>query len=284
MSTMSGTRVEAKVRKDTEAWIEPVGRIGLATQGVLYAVVGLLALQVAAGHNDQADQRGAIAAISDQPFGRFLLLVLTIGLALHCCWRLVLAARGTPGDDGAKQWAKRLAELGRGVLYGAFTVVAAKLLVGSSDSGDGGGGGSEQRQAVGTVLDWPGGEFLVTAVGIAVIGTGVWHASKAVTRKFVDNLDLSGRSETTRKVIVVLGSIGYLARGLVFGMVGWFLIEAAVDDDPNHTGGLDKALKRLAISDHGAALLRLVAAGLILFGIYRIIDAWLRKREEVTNP
>jgi hypothetical protein len=283
MSAVSTERVGAAVRRDTESWIEPVGRIGLATQGFLYGVVGLLALQVAAGHNDQADQRGAIEAVGDQPFGRALLLVLTIGLALHCAWRLVLAARGTAGDDSAKEWAKRLAELGRGLLYGAFTLVAAKLLIGSS-SAEGGGGGSEQRKAVGTVLGWPGGKFLATAIGVAVIGTGVWHASQLFTRKFVDKLDLAGRSETSRNVIVVLGSIGYVARGVVFAMVGWFIVESALDDDPNHTGGLDQALKRLAFSDHGPELLRLVAAGLIVFGIYRIIDARLRKREEVTNP
>jgi len=246
-------------------------------------VVGILALQVAAGRNDEADQRGAIQAVSDQPFGRFLLLVLTIGLALHCGWRLVLAARGGPGSDDAKTVARRLVELGRGVLYGAFTVIAAKLLV-SSDDQAGGGGGSEQRKAVATVLDLPGGEVIVIVIGLAIAATGLWHASQVITRSFVDRLDLSGRSETARKAITGMGAVGYLARGVVFVMVGWFLVESARDDDPNHTGGLDQALKRLAASDHGATWLRLTAVGLFLFGVYRVIDAWLRDRSDVTNP
>jgi hypothetical protein len=275
--------VKTDARQHDDEWIAALGRIGLATQGVLYVVVGLLAWQVASGRNDQADQRGAIEAVGDQRFGRLLLLVLTIGLALHCLWRLVLAVRGTPGDDDAGTIAKRLMELGRGLLYGSFTVIAAKLLVDARDKASG-GSGQEQRKAVGTVLDWPGGKAIVVVLGLAVIAAGLWHASKLFTRTFLDDLDLDGCTETARTVITVLGCIGFLARGLVFCMIGWFLVESALDNDPNHTGGLDQALRRLADSDHGDGLLRIVAVGLIVFGVYRIIEARLRTRSAVTNP
>src|SRR3954467_3627538 len=100
---MTGT-----VRRETASWVEPIGRIGLATQGALYAVVAVIALQVASGHSDdRADQRGAIEAVSSQSFGRLLLTALTIGLAFHCVWRLMLAARGAVGDDDATEWLKR---------------------------------------------------------------------------------------------------------------------------------------------------------------------------------
>ena len=283
MSVVSHGRVDAIVRKDTDAWIEPVGRIGLATQGVLYVVVGLLAWQVASGRNEQADQRGAIEAVANQPLGRFLLLIVTAGLALHCCWRLVLAVRGVPGDDDAATVAKRILELGRGLVYGSFTVIAARALIDARDSA-GGGTDEEQREAVRTVLDWPGGEAIVVVIGAAVIATGLWHASRLFTRTFLDDLDLDGRSDATRSVISVLGCIGFFARGLVFCMIGWFLVESALDDDPNHTGGLDQALRRLADSEHGPGLLRIVAVGLIVFGVYRIIEARLRTRSAVTNP
>jgi hypothetical protein len=275
------TNKAADVAREPGRWIEVVGRIGLATQGVLYVVVGLLAQQVASGRNDQADQRGAIEAVADQRFGRLLLLILTIGLALHCCWRLVLAARGGPGEDSAKNVVKRLADLGRGVVYGSFTVIAAKILFEAKDSG--GASGQEQRKAVGTVLDWPGGKVIIVVIGLGVIGAGLWQMSRAITRNFVDDLDLS-RSERTRLTITVLGCVGFVARGVVFCMVGWFLVESALDDDPNHTGGLDQALRRLSDSDHGPGLLRLMAIGLLVFGVYRIIDAWVREDSAVTNP
>src|SRR5262249_52927150 len=123
-------RVEAEVRDKTGSWVAPIGRIGLATQGVLYVLVGILARQVAAGHgDDQPSQTGAIETFADQPFGRVLISVVAVGLALHCLWRLTLAARGDVGPDGPADVIKRLTQLGRAVVYAGFTVVAVKLLL-----------------------------------------------------------------------------------------------------------------------------------------------------------
>jgi hypothetical protein len=194
----------------------------------------------------------------------------------------VLAVRGGAGEDNAKDVLKRVADLGRGIVYGSFTVIAAKILVEAKNSGH--ASGEEQRKAVGTVLDWPGGKLIIMLIGVSVIGAGLWHLSRAVTRNFLDDLDLGRRSERSRVTITVLGCVGFLARGVVFCMVGWFLIESALDDDPNHTGGLDEALRRLSDSDHGPGLLRVMAIGLLVFGVYRIVDAWLRADSAVTNP
>jgi hypothetical protein len=246
---------------------------------VLYAVVGLLALQVASGHtDDRADQRGAIETVASQPFGRGLLLVLTIGLAFHCAWRLLLAYRGDPGDDDAKEWIKRAGHLGRALIYGWFTVTAARVLVESD-----GGSGGEHQKAASKALDWPGGELVLITVGVVVIGTGLWHASKLFTQSFADDLDLERRSDAVKKAVLALGSIGYAARGVVFALVGWFLLQAAIDHDPNESGGLDNALKRLAESEYAPGLLRLLAVGVVTFGVYRVVDALLRKGEAVAN-
>jgi hypothetical protein len=267
------------LRRESARWVEPVGRIGLATQGVLYAVVGLLALQVASGHrSDRADQRGVIDTVASQPFGRALLLALTIGLAFHCTWRLLLAYRGEPGEDDAKEWIKRAGHVGRAVIYAGFTITASRVLIEFDE-----GGGGEQRQAASKALDLPGGNLLLIVVGVIVIGTGLWHASKVFTRSFADDLDLDGRSESARRIVLALGSIGYAARGLVFALVGWFLVQAGIDRDANESGGLDNALKRVADADYGPGVLRLLALGLVTFGVYRVVDAWLRKREAVAN-
>jgi hypothetical protein len=267
------------LRRESARWVEPIGRIGLATQGVLYAVMALLALQVASGHSDdRADQRGAIEAVSSQSFGRLLLFALTIGLAFHCVWRLLLAYRGGPGDDDAKEWIKRAGHLGRALLYAGFTITAARVLF-DADRGTGG----EQRKAASKALDWPAGELVLILVGVAVVGAGLWHASKLVTRSFADDLDLDRRSPALRTTVLVLGSVGYAARGLVFMLVGWFLVQAAIDHDPNESGGLDNALKRLANADYGPGLLRILAVGLFIFGLYRVVDACVRKRAAVAN-
>ena len=274
-------RAEAAVRQHTASWVAPVGKVGLAAQGVLYGVVAILALQVASGHGqEQPDQTGAIEAVAGQPFGRFLLFVLAVGLALHCVWRLMLAARGDVVGDDAATIAKRIGQLGRSVLYGGFTVVATRLLLNTRSSG---GGSQESQKATATVLGWPTGPFLVAATGVVVAGVGVWHARKVFTRSFEDDLDLSDASEMTRKAVLAAGSAGYLARGVAFGLVGWFLVQASVTHDPNDAGGLDSALKRVADADYGPDRLRLLALGLLMFGVYRFLDARYRSREAIAN-
>src|SRR5687768_6870893 len=175
----------ATLRRESARWVEPAGRIGIATQGLLYAIVGLLALQVADGRTtNRADQHGVIDTVAAQRFGHALLVVLTIGLALHCVWRLLLAYRGDPGDDDAKEWVKRAAHLGRALIYAGFTVAAARVLIETERLR-----GDEHRTAASTALEWPGGQLLLTLVGVVMIGTGLWHASKLVTRSFVDHVD-----------------------------------------------------------------------------------------------
>lgn len=266
------------LRRESARWVEPVGRVGLATQGVLYAVVGLLALQIADGHTtDRADQHGVIDTLVAQTFGHVLLLVLTIGLALHCAWRLLLSYRGDPGEDDAKEWVKRAGHFGRALIYAGLTIAAARVLIEAKRHA-----GDEHRVAASKALEWPGGQLLLTVVGVVMIGTGLWHASKLVTRSFVDHVDLDSRHDAEKKVITALGSIGYLARGVVYGLVGWFFVQAAIERDPNESGGLDNALRRLAASENGPNMLRLLAAGLFIFGVYRIVDSFVHNRDALS--
>jgi hypothetical protein len=257
-----------------DRWIELAGRVGLATQGVLYAVVGVLALQIAAGHtDDRADQRGAIEKVSEQPVGRWLLLVLTFGLALHCLWRLFRAIRGTPGaDEDTKSVLQRVAQLGRAVVYGGFAYVAIRILV---DAGRADGGTTQK--AASKALDLPGGSVVLFVVGVVIAAAGVWHARKAVTRSFTDDLDLAGKPEVTRDAAVAAGVVGFAGRGLVYMVVGWFLVHAATQHDPNQSG-VDQSLKRLAAAGYGPQLLRALAVGLFMFGVFRVLDGLLRRR------
>lgn len=272
-------KAERAIRRETGWWVEPVGRAGLASQGVLYVIVGVLALQLAAGHgDDRADQHGAVHAVAAQPFGRLLLVALTIGLALHAVWRALLFARGAPGDDDAADWAKRVGHLGRACVYAGFTWAAVVVLFGSE-----GERGGQQKQGIARVLDWPGGPLLVAAVGLAIVGAGAWHARTAVTRRFADDLDCDRLGERATRVVTALGVAGILARGLAFGLVGSFVVQAALDRDPNEGGGLDDALRRLADADYGPGLLRVLAVGVVTFGVYRIVDASTRTRAAISN-
>ena len=261
------------------------GRVAIVTQGLLYAILGLLALRLAFGnHDDKPSQRGALEAIARQPLGRMLLVIVAIGLAAHAAWRLLLAVRGEPGDDDdGKSVAKRAANLGRMAIYGSFTVAAAGLVLGSRSSAGGGGSGSgaKEKQSTAVVLSWPAGRWQVIAVGIGIIGGGLWNVKRAITRSFLDKLDCSSVSEGRERIVEVVGVAGYLARAFCYVLVGWFLINAGWHHDSRKTEGLDGALREFATTDYGTWLLALLAIGLMLFGCFRVIDGILRKPTEI---
>jgi multisubunit Na+/H+ antiporter MnhG subunit len=249
-------------------------RVGLASQGFLYIVVALLALTIVFGDDAQADQHGAIDAVAAQPFGKLLLLMLTAGVASHAVWR---ASKAIRSDDDEP--AKRLADSARAVLYGGFTFVCIHtLLDAGGGSGSGAGGGSNERKATGTVLDWPGGRTLVVIAGLVVIGAGVWQWRQPFTQRFIEKLRVSQLSDGWRRAVIVLGTIGFIARGIALAIIGWFLVQAAMDNAPDEAGGLDQALHSLA-TDKPWRLVA-VAAGLAAFGLFRIVDGALRRVSE----
>lgn len=275
----------ATATNDTSSGGDPViriGRVALATQGILYVIVGFLAVQVSGGDRDaKPSQKGALENLARQPYGRVLLIVVALGLATHSIWRLLLALRGEPGDDeDSGSVAKRVAHVGRAAIYASFTYFAIRLLVGAESASE--GAANEQRSTA-IVMGWPGGRILVVVVGSCIIASGVWNGYKAVTRKFDDNLDLSGLDEAKAKGIKAAGVAGYLARGVAFALIGWFLITAGWAKNAGKTEGLDGALRNLAASSHGHLWLFIVAIGLMFFGAYRVLDGVFRKPSEIAH-
>lgn len=253
--------------------VEGLGRAGLAARGTLYAVVGVLALQVAAGRTTQTpDKQGALSAIAHQPLGKVLLVVVAVGFAGYAVWRLSAAFLDTEGDGkDAKGWAQRAADLGRGLLYAGFCVTALRLVAGSS-------GDDRTREAdlTAAVLRAPLGRLAVAAVGLAVIGAGVYNGYRAFSGKYRRALDTVEMSRRVRRWLPRVAMVGLVARAAVFGLVGTFLVRAAVRYDPNEAVGVDGALRRLADAPHGPALLAVVAAGLFTFGLFSFLEARYR--------
>jgi len=267
---------DALERASRSDWLEGLARGGLAARGVLYLVVAALAVQVARGHGDErADKQGAMQAVVRQPLGQLLLLVLAVGLGGYALWRFVEAIVGPREDRGSsKAKVKRVGCAARGVLYTAFFVSAVKLLVSSK-----GKSASDNPQSDWTarVLKWPGGTWLVVGVGLAVIAGGVYVGWRGLARKFRKRLKSGEMSPAERRWILGLGTVGMVARMIVFTMIGVFLIAAVRQNDPNQAVGLDGALKRLAGRSYGPALLVVVAVGLAAYGLYSFAEARYRR-------
>jgi hypothetical protein len=251
-----------------------LGRLGLVAMGVSYGLVAVLAIKLALGDGGKAtDRQGALETIAKDGLGRLLVLLLAIGFAGYAIWRFAQALfdRNDAGDD-AKGWAKRAGYAGRGLIYAGLCVTAVAILVGA-----GGGSGGGERKETAWVLDWPAGRVIVAGVGLGVLGAGLWNVFRALTRKFKKQLNIARMSTAEEKAATAAGVAGLLARGVVFGLIGIFLVRAAWDYDPDKAIGIDGALRKLAAQSYGGALLGVVAAGLLLFGVFCLFQARYRK-------
>ncbi len=259
---------EKLVRSDSFEWL---ARAGFAARGVVYVIVGVLAIKLALGSGGtSASQQGAMRAIAAQPFGKMLLILVAIGLGGYALWRLARAALGH-GPEGTDSGIDRVAALASGVVYAGLCAIAIEILLGS-----GGGSGGAQKTTAG-VFGWPAGTWLVGIAGVVLIGVGLYQGYRGVTKDFLGDSKTEQMSPRTRRWIKWIGTLGYLARMVVFCLVGVFLIKAAIDYDPNKAVGLDGALAKVDHASYGPFLLGLVAAGLIAFGAYSLSDSRYRR-------
>jgi hypothetical protein len=267
-------QVQSKGERLAQSWeFEWLARAGFVARGAVYAIIGLLAIKLALGDGGKTtNQQGALATIVKQPFGEVLLTLMAIGLAGYALWRLVRAAIGH-GSDGPDDVKERIDGLVSGFGYAALCVTAVSILVGSG----GGSGGGSPDQTTGGVLGWPGGQVIVAIAGLVIIVVGFEQGYKGITRKFLEKSRTEEMNESVKHTFTVLGVVGHLARMVVFVLIGYFLFRAAIDFDPDKAVSLDGALSALAQASYGPLLLGIVAAGLIAFAAYCIVDARYRK-------
>jgi len=252
----------------TLGWL---ARAGLVARGVVYGVIGVLALKLALDAGGKAtNQQGALQTIAHQSFGEALLVLVAIGLGGYALWRLTRAAVGH-GAEQRDSASDRVAALASGIAYGILCVTAIEILT-SSASGSG-----TPKETTGGVLGWSGGTVLVAIAGAVLIGVAVYQAYKGLARKFLEDAKTGEMSEGVEKGYTALGVFGHVARAVIFALIGYGLIKAALDYNPKEAIGLDGALRDLADASYGPALLGLVAAGLAGFAVYSIVDARYRK-------
>jgi hypothetical protein len=282
----AGTTVE-KVKNQAEQaaqqtvdnpWIERLARLGYAVRGLLYGVVGVLALAVALGRGGATtDKNGALATIAAQPYGKFLLVLIVIGLIGYSLWGFIRALldplnRGTD----PKGIAQRIGYAVSGLSYGALILPTVGLITGSGN----GGAGSGPQDWTAKLMEQPFGPWLVGLVGLIGVAGGLGQIAQGVTTDFKKDFKLGEMSATERTAFTWIGRLGLVARGIVFALLGLFLVQAALNTDPNRAKGLDGALQTLAQQPFGPWLLGFVALGLVAFGLYSLMSArWIQVRK-----
>ncbi|CAL9339832.1 DUF1206 domain-containing protein [Streptomyces sp. enrichment culture] len=273
--TNAGSATAMARRASRQDAVRTGARAGFVARGLLYLLVGVLAVRVAlTGSKEQADRGGALTEVAATPFGAVLLWALGLGLAGMALWRLSEALFGAAGSDSGT--AKRLAAGARFLFYGVIAFLVLSFATG--DRGSGAGSTDRQSQDItGRLLELPGGPWWVGAVAAVVLGTGAVIAVRAVMRTYRKHLSWGSMSRNQRRLMDVTGIAGGVGRGVVLAAIGYFGLKAAAEFDPAEAKGMDDALRAFAQTPAGPWLLVAVAVGLALFGVFSFGQARWRR-------
>ncbi|SDF56829.1 protein of unknown function [Lentzea fradiae] len=238
----------------------------MVVYGAVHVLIAWLALQVAFGGDaKRTDSKGALTELADG--GAWLLWTVAIGLVAFAVWQLILAFVGyTYIGEKRKRLSKRVGSAARavtasGIAFGAFKYATSGSSGSESDQ--------QQKELTAQVLAWPGGQWIVGAVAIGVLVIAGVIAYKGVKKSFEKDLDMSRAPSWVEPV----GRVGWIGKGVAYGVIGVLVGLAALNADPEQAGGMDKALHTLAEQPYGMFLLSAVAVGIAAFGVYCFVAA-----------
>ena len=249
------------------------GRVGWFAKGVIYLVAGLLALLIAAKAsawssavttpNQEASPTGALKTIAQMSGGALLMWALAGGMLVYAVWRVVSAL--LPGGTDAKAWVVRIGYLVSAVIYTTFALTAISLARSARANPD---GNAKVTSLSGGVMEHAGGRFVIGVVGVITIAAGLYRLVKGARGDVTDELDLSSLSPQRRRWTERLGVVGEIGRGLGIGLIGFFLLRAAVTYDAAQATGLDGALRRLASETWGLLIVVVIGVGFAAYGLF----------------
>ncbi len=270
-----GTQVAREAT--TSPLMETLMRLGYVVRGLVYGMIGVLAVQVAMNRGGAlTDTKGAIVALGQTAVGSILLYAILVGLVGYALWGLIRALFDPlhKGHD-AKGIVERIGFAVSGISYGLLAVATYGLITGASNAARSGSQTAQAQQTTASVMSQPGGVIAVAIVGLIVIGVGLVQIFQGARPAFPQQFQAFDLTSYERTWIERLGRFGTAARGVVFAMIGVFLFLAAYHHDPRQAQGIDGVLATLLQQPYGPWLLGIVALGLIAFGIYSIISGLL---------
>lgn len=274
-------KIEQAVEAAEEAVRHPftkrLAELGFYTKGFLFIVIGVLAILVAFGDREGklADPTGALTYIAQYMYGRLLLIIFIVGAFGHGAWNILRGVADV--DDAGNTWqgiVKRGVAVGVGFFYFflAYTAWMIIITVGAEVQN-----GSVQKTITAIILAFPLGAILVALIGLIVIGAGFNECYRGVTGKFQEDFRLRELQGGKRKVVTILGTLSFTARAVIFGLMGYFFIMAAIESDASSAMGIDGALRVLSQTAYGKILLFVAATGVISHGVLSLYEARYRR-------
>ncbi|MER2998291.1 DUF1206 domain-containing protein [Pontibacter populi] len=256
------------------AWVKNMARFGLTAKGVVYCLVGILAFMAAfeiGGKSEQgSDKTGVFKFVLEQSFGRVLLAIIALGLLCYTIWRFIQAFKDTEnkGDD-AKGVGVRIRYAFSGLVYGALAYYAAKLVLGNGGSGN----GDSRETLARELLQQPFGQWLVGIVAVGTAIAGLHQIYMALSDKYKKKVQGAGLKHEAETMMIRAGKIGYIARGIVWLIIAYMFLKAALNSNSQEAGGSGSAFQFIENSSYGSYMLGAVAIGLIFYGVFMFMRA-----------
>ena len=254
--------------------IELLARTGFIAKGVLYGIVGVLAAQAAFGAGGRVTgSDGALIEVMRQPFGRTLLLIAAVGLFGYAVWRVLQGVLDTDhrGTD-LKAVALRISFVARGVLHGFIGWKALQLYRGLGQRG------RSEKEYAAEVAAFPLGDWLIVLAGIGLFAFAGYQLYRAAKPKLGKHFDSNHARQELGDWAIVASRIGLAARGLVFVVIAWYMVQAGLQQNPREVADSAQAMRVFASPPEpfGALLLGFTGAGLAMYGFYQVLQARYR--------
>ena len=250
-------------KADQSTLVDHGVRAGLIAYGIVHLLIGWLAIQLAFGdHSGTVTSQGALQQLAAEPLGLVLIWLIAIGMVLLVLWRLLELVGGHRDEDGLDLWRKRGADVLKMTLYGVLAFSAFSVAMGDK------GGGSSADSYSARLMKQPFGVWLVGLVGLAIIGYGVAQIWRGLSEKHAKHLAAEGKSGDAGSAYLLLGKVGYVAKGVAIGLVGGLFVYAALTHDPKKSGSLDAALQKVLQQPFGQVIIAAIGVGLICYGLF----------------
>lgn len=253
-----------------EEGIKTSARLGMYAKGTVYILIGgLTAFAAFNAGGEKTGKGGAFRFVVEQPFGKIILGVIALGLIGYVVWRAVQTIRD-PEDEGTM---RRVGYASSGFFYGLVAFTAIQMIFAW---GGGGGDSSSQQGMVSRVLSQSWGQIAIGAVAIMFFGKALWQFYRSFSGKFASKLEDMNLDSRARNIIMKAGRVGYIARGIVIGIIGWLFLQAAITKSSSEAGGTKEAFEVLQNSVAGPIILAVVALGLVAYGVFMFVKGRYR--------
>lgn len=254
--------------------VDKMRTAGLYTKGIVYALIGALTAMAAFGlGGDIKGRKGIVDFLMNQPAGSVLVGIVALGLLCYSLWRLYECVQDPDGREDENRVGSRLKYLYSGLVYGFIAYSFAKPLIGGGSGGGSGSGGSKKKAALAEMLEKDWGVWVIGAIAIIVLAMAAYQIYRGISEKYMDKIENHQGSREKYQTVKNLGKVGYIARGIVFAILAFFLYKVITAHSADQYKGTEGAFQWMLKQDYGTWLMGAVALGLLAYGIFTMAVA-----------